>query len=515
MSRVFTVKFDSTDSEEESTDTSSIIEIPTPKSAANKTRSNATLISDSSNSGTSSSDSIPIITSSAKKAAPPSNQRNVGPGRRFAVPQRRAFSPIRPNIRPNQRPNINQRSNGNQQSKPLKIVIDDSSYSSDTSYSSSSNHIHHLSQKRSSNKMLNQTHHPNNNIELEYSDSFDENNISFQPKNRNVQKGCIRASNNTQSNGSFPKLESHNEQNSENQNYIPMPQSGTIKTTQSLQGSIYLAAPPPPTQIKPSILTNNDISLNSLNFSSSSHQSSPNSIQNSTQNDLNTNSFNYEQQTDYSFNPNISHSEIPRNEIDSDTSFSRQLRSFACFRCHRTASRIWGKPVFFELFCQNNQIYSAKSKGFLKDSLFIAHGNDIRSTNPVIIAKIVIKESASFFELYKEPENELLYQISFRRKNDLTPRNMTITNLKPAEGEPSTIVNLMPRYNPVKKTWQLKFKGRFVLKSSKNAILMDENQFKLMIVRKTTKEDLEIEVAREFNELFIFFISIASFMCSV
>lgn len=188
------------------------------------------------------------------------------------------------------------------------------------------------------------------------------------------------------------------------------------------------------------------------------------------------------------------------------------VRTFPVYRCHRTLPKFWGGTIQFELFCQNKQILSAKTKGFTRSQVIIAPGTEILNENPPVIATINVKDSTANFDLIQG--GEVTQMISFVHQTDILPRQVVVNFNLPIPGLPRRLVNLKPIYNKEKGTWQINFKGRFVIKSSKNMILVDENKKRMMIVRKIATDDLEVEISKPFQDLTIFFIAISTLICS-
>ena len=186
-----------------------------------------------------------------------------------------------------------------------------------------------------------------------------------------------------------------------------------------------------------------------------------------------------------------------------------QNKRTECFRCHK--KKQFMKANQFSFFSRDKEIFHAIRRGILNEVI-----NITKSESPDHpFAQIQVMNSTTLFHLVREPEKTLVATIQFQRKNELVPKDILIQIHGTAFGVEKHLTNMKPFYNALKQTWQLDFKGRFVLKSNKNAIFIDEKKVVNMIVRKTNKDDLEIEPKKEFDKLLLFFICIALFVCTI
>lgn len=71
---------------------------------------------------------------------------------------------------------------------------------------------------------------------------------------------------------------------------------------------------------------------------------------------------------------------------------------------------------------------------------------------------------------------------------------------------------------PTKKkngAWVLHFGGKFMMRSIKNAILLDEQALPVILIHKLARDVLEVETIRGFTRLQLFVLGIASFLCPI
>ena len=211
----------------------------------------------------------------------------------------------------------------------------------------------------------------------------------------------------------------------------------------------------------------------------------------------------------YDYYNNIDSENHIRNTINYSQLNNQDV--YPIYRCHRTSSKIAGRSVNFALYRSDIQIMAAVGKGFNHDKVEIF----LDDVSVLKIQKKRLKSNEVVFNLLKEPEDQLEAKIIFTHKENSQPRKISITINNPSLGLPSKIESMKPKYNEAKKLWQMNFKGKFVLRSIKNTILVDEQLNKLMYVRKTTKDDLIIDILSQINEVFIFSFAISSFLCKI
>lgn len=72
-------------------------------------------------------------------------------------------------------------------------------------------------------------------------------------------------------------------------------------------------------------------------------------------------------------------------------------------------------------------------------------------------------------------------------------------------------VSRIPHRN--KDAWSLNFGKKFVINSIKNAIIVDENAKRSLLIRKIEKEQLQVDSYRKYKPIFLFAFAIASFIC--
>lgn len=263
---------------------------------------------------------------------------------------------------------------------------------------------------------------------------------------------------------------------------------------------------------------NANISINTL----PSSQPIPNSddLVNDSEQAINVNSSQHDHALNIIEQPNsisaYNQAETETNSFDFNQSIINNnllnQNSFPIYRCHRESSKGLGRQINFKFFRSDSQIMSATGKGMKHDKIAIYHNDGIISK---IQSKYYRSSKKIKFDLFTEPEGNLEASIDFTHKKESLPREVSITINNPSFGLPNKCESQKPKYNKLKKLWQMNFKGKYVLRSIKNTILVDEQLNKLMYVRKTNKDDLDIDILVQIDEIFIFYFAISSFLCKL
>jgi hypothetical protein len=61
--------------------------------------------------------------------------------------------------------------------------------------------------------------------------------------------------------------------------------------------------------------------------------------------------------------------------------------------------------------------------------------------------------------------------------------------------------------------WQLDFDGRYLVRSTKNTVLVNDRSVVVAVVRKIARDDLELEMQTDVDPLLLFFLGIGAFTC--
>jgi hypothetical protein len=177
------------------------------------------------------------------------------------------------------------------------------------------------------------------------------------------------------------------------------------------------------------------------------------------------------------------------------------------FRCQRSRRGILKRPAY-SFFLKDEAIMSAKHTG--NDTLCIAMGKDIHIRSSEFIAFVQFSSRRNHFVLL-HPTGNRIALLDFRHETPLTPRDLSLQ----IEDQALQLTNCRAVFNEQRQTWQIPFEGRYVISSSKNAVIVDENNDRWITVRKTGKDSLEVEMFSQIEGLVLFFIAMAEFMCNL
>lgn len=210
----------------------------------------------------------------------------------------------------------------------------------------------------------------------------------------------------------------------------------------------------------------------------------------------------------------------PRTKRRRSSNFSLH-NPLAHFQCRRETSIGWGKRYIFRLFGKENTLLmTAKAKGFSIDTLVIETGSEAHLSSKTPNSIIMCNNPRTCFRLFMNGDinqtkttnfSDQTYssEMFFEATNDMIPRTSLLT-IPPLDMK---LNNLSPTFNKNKNTWQLKFDGRFVIRSKRNQIMIKEDGSVAMIIKKITKNSLEIEIFIDLNPIYIFFVAISEWLC--
>jgi hypothetical protein len=177
------------------------------------------------------------------------------------------------------------------------------------------------------------------------------------------------------------------------------------------------------------------------------------------------------------------------------------------YNCRRIAGV--ARPTTFSLTNRSEGLYAAKFRG--GDAICICPGAEIHLSTSAISHLIRISLSKKRkFQLFEE--SAPLAQrgfLEFTEVSPTRPRNLALQWANP----PLSLMNLQPVFNPQRMRWQLNFDGHYAVRSRKNAVLVTEDSVPMALVRKITKDDLELEAVASIDPLLVFFLAIGSFVC--
>lgn len=205
----------------------------------------------------------------------------------------------------------------------------------------------------------------------------------------------------------------------------------------------------------------------------------------------------------------------PSKNLESQTQQDSQEILYLITREKKT--HLNGRRLFFHLYNGSELIYTAKCKTKSAHHVYIMKGNDAHLGSDAD-ALILIGNDSSDFSLRKKKNlgsEVMTVRILPPKTTADTTRKMTVSFFTPFDGTPAKIFTKKPCLSPNGKI-EHDFEGKFAIESIKNAVLVAKhNGPKMMSIRKTGEDSLEIEPKFEHEDLWIFAIGIASFLSRV
>ncbi|OHT02326.1 hypothetical protein TRFO_07145 [Tritrichomonas foetus] len=207
------------------------------------------------------------------------------------------------------------------------------------------------------------------------------------------------------------------------------------------------------------------------------------------------------------------------SEIAHLRSFMTRLRGYEIpdnlipYKLEMTSKISWhGKKVRFVLSRGNSPFLFGKLKN-KTNSVTISVTPEKKAIH---LAYLLSESNFNTFSLRKGSQfGTELMNIKFKMPHvDYAPRLVELYLCKPPEGIPNILTNRKPRFT-AGSTWILNISGRIAKKSTKNCILVDENDTEIMSVMKSKDSEMTIETNPAIGELCVFGLGLSSMLCKL
>lgn len=186
------------------------------------------------------------------------------------------------------------------------------------------------------------------------------------------------------------------------------------------------------------------------------------------------------------------------------------------YRVHRVKNTNITQRLIFQVFKKNECLLTAKGKSVVINMLRVQKGDESHLSATQFYATIKINGwLQKRFELFNGSgeQGEPKMVLDMNPGSASTTRTTTVVSIDDENLQKFFPIHSRdPIYNEQKGTWQLDFLGKFVLRSVKNAIIDGKNHSRLLTIRKTTQEDLELETTVEMDPLYILVFGVAAFI---
>jgi hypothetical protein len=153
-------------------------------------------------------------------------------------------------------------------------------------------------------------------------------------------------------------------------------------------------------------------------------------------------------------------------------------------------------------------LFYAKSKSVSTTTVYISKNPDIHMKTGQYEHVMTVDPTLCKFQVTARGSPDVVATIVIDNKYDgvLGPRKLDV-DLVGA----SHLVSKWPSRRGFR--WTLNFQGKYVVKSQKNAILLNQDKLEAVFVKKIDKNVLELEVRDQISEFHVFLIAVASFVC--
>ena len=184
-------------------------------------------------------------------------------------------------------------------------------------------------------------------------------------------------------------------------------------------------------------------------------------------------------------------------------------QNYADYFCTRSY-RAHVNSHFFFIFRKNNDIlFYAKTQGIITNNVYISKNQDIHIKKNQYDYILSISNHKFEYSLKKKDNEEIMnIKIDVDYGDEYGPRIYKLY-------WPQDHLNHISRIPKRKKdgSWSLQYGDKFVIPSTKNAIILDENVKPSILLRKIEKNILELEVIRKYRSIYIFSLALSAFLC--
>jgi hypothetical protein len=187
-----------------------------------------------------------------------------------------------------------------------------------------------------------------------------------------------------------------------------------------------------------------------------------------------------------------------------------QPSTYRAFFCRRTRRTSPSAPTVFTLTTADVPLLAAKVRRIAPGHVFISDSPVIHLHGRVYDYVLNVLDGGRKFELVKKDSEQIEMRITASNEygDEIGPRKLELD-----VGGWHLKSKLATRKE--NGAWGLPYGGKFVLRSMKNAIILDEEELPVILVRKIERDALEVETVRDFTPLQLFVLGVASFLCRI
>lgn len=182
-------------------------------------------------------------------------------------------------------------------------------------------------------------------------------------------------------------------------------------------------------------------------------------------------------------------------------------KAYFCTKSTKISLR---SPLHFVFKLESVPLFFAQSQGMLAHHVYISTNENINVENKEYDYLIRISRNRTKFKLVQKGETnpKLTMRFSNDYGKEFGPRKITLIWHK-------TGIELKSRIPHKKRSgkWELNFRGKFLIVSQKNAIILNQDSNPSIYIRKIADQLLELEENDQYDPIDICSLAIASFVC--
>ena len=201
------------------------------------------------------------------------------------------------------------------------------------------------------------------------------------------------------------------------------------------------------------------------------------------------------------------HTEETNESQDSSDDRNSDYRAFLCVRNARKGL----SHVTFQFNLDQKAVLYARTKSLLSNTVYISRQPDIHVSTGAYEYIMTVGRGSTEFNLSKKGAEDQL-ELSLAFTNDYGNRLIGPRKIDMQFWEGPHLKSRVPKQTKSGR-WVLKFNGKYVVKSQKNAIMLNEENHAVILIRKIQDTVLEIETIENYTDVHLFALGIASWIC--
>ena len=195
-----------------------------------------------------------------------------------------------------------------------------------------------------------------------------------------------------------------------------------------------------------------------------------------------------------------------------------ELPEYITYSCIRKKSTLSGRCTHFQLSLDDRDIYHSKIKSTTQtEPIPIAAGTEAHYSKGNDFYLLTNKSHEAFSLRAKKPNGKEIAILTMYQIISIDdPKNIQLLyNRSESDDTKIKLVNRKPTLQ-ADGTWVLDFSERYTIPSKKNAILVDDETGKEMIVvRKVEENEIELDAFEPIPPIYVFALAVAFWVCPI